>query len=75
MDGHDCDIDVECNVLDVFSHHECDVGCDAMNLRDDIELTALTETGRLDIAEDVGLIFQYCWDMMLWAIGVEDRND
>lgn len=46
-----------------------------MNLRDDIELTALAETGRLDIAEDIGLIVQYCWDMMMWAIGSDVYED
>jgi hypothetical protein len=42
-----------------------------MNLRDDIELSVLAETGDAHYAECVGAAFQYTQDAMCWAMGID----
>lgn len=42
-----------------------------MNLRDDIELTMLAETGDADIAEASGLAVQTAVEQLCWCIGID----
>lgn len=41
-----------------------------MNMRDDIELSVLAETGDVQLAEAVGVAFATAWEMLCAITGV-----
>jgi hypothetical protein len=42
-----------------------------MNIRDDLELTVLTETGDIQTAEAVGIAIDATFDAVCWMIGLD----